>query len=50
MPDLSKQIEGMGFKPIATTWSEAWDVRIRPNEPSAFQKLQERMKQAQQER
>jgi hypothetical protein len=29
-----------------TKWSEAWDVRIRPNEPSAFQKLQERMKQA----
>jgi hypothetical protein len=49
MPDLSKQIEAMGFKPIETKWTEAWDVRIRPNEPSAFQKLQERMKQAQQE-
>ena len=49
MPDLSKQIEAMGFKPVETKWSEAWDVRIRPNEPSAFQKLQERMKQAQQQ-
>ena len=48
MPDLSKQIETMGFKPIETKWNEAWDVHIRPNEPSAFQKLQERMKQAQQ--
>jgi hypothetical protein len=48
MPDLAGQIEAMGFKPVATNWNEAWDVKIRPNEPSAFQKLQERMKQAQQ--
>jgi hypothetical protein len=49
MPDLSKQIEAMGFKPVDTKWTEAWDVKIRPTEPSAFQKLQERMKQAQQQ-
>ena len=48
MPDLSKQIEGMGFKPVATNWYEAWDVRIRPNAPSAFQRIQERIKEAQQ--
>ncbi|MDQ3439121.1 MAG: hypothetical protein M3478_02085 [Planctomycetota bacterium] len=48
MPDLAAQIEKMGFKPVETTWYEAWDVKIRPTEPSAFAKIQERMKQAQQ--
>ncbi len=47
MPDLAEQIEAMGFKPLDTTWREALNVKIRPNEPSAFQKIQERMKQAQ---
>jgi hypothetical protein len=50
MPDLSKQIEAMGFKPVETTWYQAWDVKIRPNEPSAFQKLQEKLNEAQQAR
>ncbi len=49
MPDLSEQIEKMGFKPVETTWYEAWDVNIRPTEPSAFEKIQERMNQAQQQ-
>ncbi|MGB7161216.1 MAG: hypothetical protein WBD40_24365 [Tepidisphaeraceae bacterium] len=48
MPDLAKQIEAMGFKPVSTDWYEAWDVKIRPNEPSAFQRIQERVRQAQQ--
>ena len=48
MPDLAAQIEKMGFKPVETKWYQAWDTTIRPNEPSAFQKIQERMKQAQQ--
>jgi hypothetical protein len=39
MPELSKQIEQRGFKPVNNRWRAAWDVRIRPNEPSAFQKL-----------
>lgn len=47
MPDLAEQIEAMGFKPVETTWYQAWDVKIRPNEPSAFQRIQERMKQVQ---
>ncbi|HEV2296428.1 MAG TPA: hypothetical protein VGR35_21470 [Tepidisphaeraceae bacterium] len=49
MPDLSRQLEGMGFKPVDTTWYQAWDVRIRPNEPSAFQKIQDRMNQVREE-
>ena len=39
MTDLSKQLEQRGFKPTQTKWRAAWDVRIRENEPSAFQKL-----------
>jgi hypothetical protein len=50
MPDLAGQIEKMGFKPVETKWYQAWDTTIRPNEPSAFQKIQERMKQAQEQR
>jgi hypothetical protein len=49
MPDLGEQLEAMGFNPVDTRWHEAWDVKIRPNEPSAFQRIQERMKQAQQQ-
>lgn len=48
MPDLAEQIQGVGFKPVNTTWHEAWDVRIRPDAPSAFSKIQERMLQPQQ--
>jgi hypothetical protein len=41
MPDIAKQLEERGFKPTQTKWRAAWDVRIRENEPSAFQKLME---------
>jgi hypothetical protein len=41
MPDLSKQLEERGFKPTKTRWRAAWDVRIREDQPSAFQKLLE---------
>jgi len=41
MTDLAKQLEQRGFKPTQTKWRAAWDVRIRDNEPSAFQKLME---------
>ena len=39
MPDLSAQIEKMGFKHTQTKWRPAWDATIRAGEPSAFQKL-----------
>jgi hypothetical protein len=41
MPDIAKQLEQRGFKPTQTRWRAAWDVRIRENQPSAFQKLLE---------
>jgi len=34
MPDISRRIELLGFKPINTKWSMAWDVTIRKDEPS----------------
>ena len=48
MPDLAAQIERIGFKPVGTNWHQAWDVNIRPNEPSAFQRIQQRMNETKQ--
>jgi hypothetical protein len=39
MPDLAKRLESMGFKPVATEWRMAWDLTIRPDQPSAVEKL-----------
>jgi hypothetical protein len=38
MPDLSKRVAAMGFKPIATEWRMAWDLSIRQDEPSMVEK------------
>ena len=36
MPDLSKRVREMGFKPVgAVEWKQAWDLRIRADQPSA---------------
>ncbi|HEX8523626.1 MAG TPA: hypothetical protein VF669_15330 [Tepidisphaeraceae bacterium] len=39
MPDIADRLDLMGFKPTNTTWHKAWDIHIRENQPSAFQKL-----------
>jgi hypothetical protein len=39
MTDMSKRLEAMGFSPVSTQWNLAWDLTIRPNEPSAMEKL-----------
>jgi len=39
MPDLSRRLQQLGFKPVATEWRMAWDLNIRPNEPSAIEKV-----------
>jgi len=36
MPDLARRIQAMGFKPVDTVWVKAWDVSIRPDQPSAL--------------
>jgi hypothetical protein len=39
MPDLSERLDLMGFVPTHTDWHKAWDLTIRENQPSAFQRL-----------
>ncbi|MDP9175321.1 MAG: TraB/GumN family protein [Planctomycetota bacterium] len=35
MPDMSKRLKEMGFEPVTTHWNQAWDLKIRANQPSA---------------
>jgi hypothetical protein len=39
MPDLAEHLRAMGFTPVLCKWNTAWDLTIRPDEPSAMQKL-----------
>jgi hypothetical protein len=40
MPDLSKRVREMGFKPSGPVeWKAAWDLHIRADQPSAVEKL-----------
>ncbi|MGD0462833.1 MAG: hypothetical protein ABSB74_10130 [Tepidisphaeraceae bacterium] len=39
MPDMTKRLEAMGFSPVSTDWNVAWDLTIRPDQPSAMEKL-----------
>jgi hypothetical protein len=39
MPDLATNLKTMGFTPIACEWKTAWDLTIRPDEPSAIEKF-----------
>lgn len=37
MPDFAKRLEALGFKPVATEWRTAWDLKIRDDQPSAIE-------------
>jgi hypothetical protein len=37
MPDFAKRLEALGFKPVATEWRLAWDLKIRDDQPSALE-------------
>jgi hypothetical protein len=39
MPELSKHLTDMGFKPVASEWRMAWDLTIRAEEPSAVEQM-----------
>lgn len=39
LPDMVTRAKEMGFKPVALDWTTAWDLTIRPNEPSGAEKL-----------
>ena len=49
MPDLAKRLQTAGFEPLSTQWNIAWDLTIRPDQPSAVQKLFDELKQSLQE-
>jgi hypothetical protein len=39
MTDMTKRLEAMGFSPTSTRWNAAWDLTIRPEQPSAMEKI-----------
>jgi hypothetical protein len=39
MPDMSKRLRDMGFTPVSTEWENAWDLTIRPDQPSATERM-----------
>jgi hypothetical protein len=39
MGDLSRRVESLGFSPVSTQWHLAWNLMIRPDQPSAIEKL-----------
>ena len=39
MPELSAKLADMGFTQSSTDWETAWDLTIRPDQPSAAEKL-----------
>jgi hypothetical protein len=39
MTDMAKRLGEMGFSPVATRWNLAWDLAIRPDQPSAVEKV-----------
>lgn len=43
MPDLARQLAARGFKPVDVQWRMAWDMTIRPSEPSTAQRLLDEM-------
>jgi hypothetical protein len=43
MPDLSKKLEALGFVPESVQWRQAWDLKIRADQPSAIEILLNKM-------
>lgn len=39
LPDMAKGLREKGFTPVQTDWLTAWDLTIRPDQPSAAEKL-----------
>jgi hypothetical protein len=39
MPEMSDRLVAMGFAPVQTQWRVAWDLTIRPDEPSLAESL-----------
>ncbi|HZK82941.1 MAG TPA: hypothetical protein VFC46_17795 [Humisphaera sp.] len=39
MPDMTTRLKDMGFTPVKVEWNTAWDLTIRPDQPSGAEKL-----------
>ncbi|HWE03221.1 MAG TPA: hypothetical protein VG326_12500 [Tepidisphaeraceae bacterium] len=39
MPDMTTRLKEMGFSPVSVQWNTAWDLTIRPDQPSGAEKL-----------
>ncbi len=39
MPDMAKHLQEQGFEPADCKWNMAWDLTIRPDQPSAVEKI-----------
>jgi hypothetical protein len=39
MPEMSESLKDKGFKPVSVDWNTAWDLTIRPDQPSAAEKF-----------
>jgi hypothetical protein len=39
MPGLSKHLNDLGFRPIATEWRMAWNLTLRQDQPSAVENM-----------
>jgi hypothetical protein len=43
MPDLEKRMAELGFTPTKSEYRLAWDLKIRPDQPSAVEKLMDKL-------
>jgi hypothetical protein len=43
MTDMSKRLKAMGFSPVSRRWNISWDLTIRPDQPSAVEKLMQNL-------
>jgi hypothetical protein len=39
LPDMGSRLRERGFTPVQTQWQTAWDLTIRPDQPSAAERL-----------
>lgn len=39
LPDMASRLKTMGFEPTSVQWNAAWDLTVRPDQPSAAEKV-----------
>ncbi|MGA3065992.1 MAG: hypothetical protein ABSF29_04010 [Tepidisphaeraceae bacterium] len=43
MPDMAKRLQALGFVAVSTQWHMAWNLKIRPDQPSAIELMLSKM-------